>query len=134
MIEFFMPMNPPTATAQEKGINRQTGQVYMKSEARAARGILMAHLAEFRPKEPIKGPLQLEVLWCYKNTEKPDGAWHQSKPDLDNLEKDFLDCLTKMGFIPDDKHISRKITEKRWTNRVPGIYVKIQELEGGGRR
>lgn len=128
-IEFFMPMNPPTATAQEKQFNKTTGKVYLKSEARAARGILQAHLAEFRPQDPLTGPIELTVVWAYKNIEKPNGSWHQSKPDLDNIEKDFIDCLVRLRFIPDDKHISRKITEKRWTNEVPGIYVKIQKLE-----
>lgn len=133
MIEFFMAMNPPTATAQEKKFNRETGKVYLKSEAKAARGILMAHLAEFRPKDPIIGPVEVEIMWLYKNSEKKDGTWHTAKPDLDNIEKDLLDCMVKMGFFPDDKFISRKITEKRWTTNIPGIYIKVRRLKEGQR-
>lgn len=128
-IEFYMIMNPPTATAQQKQFNRQTGQVYMKTEAVAARKTLMAHLAEHRPEEPFKGPVKVEIGWCYQNPNKKNGEWHESKPDLDNLEKDLLDCMTKLKFYEDDKHIVHKTSWKRWVTDIPGIFIKIQEAE-----
>lgn len=126
-INFFMPMNPPTATAQEKFTDKN-GRPHLKTEARAARAKLVAHLAEHKPEKPFEGPLQVEIGWLYMNNKKEELEWHISKPDLDNLEKDLLDCMTRLKFWNDDKQICCKYTEKRWTNTVPGIAITVEEL------
>lgn len=129
MLKFFMAMNPPTATAQEKFINTKTGKIGMKTEARAARSKLLAHLAEYRPETPFTGPVHVEIGWLYKNDSKEELSWNISKPDLDNLEKDLLDCMTKLKFWKDDSQVCMKYTEKRWTQSVPGIAIMVEELE-----
>lgn len=128
IIEFFMPMEPPTATAQEKGINKKTGAIYLKSAAQSAREKLQAHLWGNIPKEPLSGPVELNAVWLFKTEKHQDGEFHTSKPDLDNLEKDLLDSMTRLKFWSDDKQVAQKNTAKRWTTKVPGIYIKAEEL------
>lgn len=126
-----MVMEPPTATAQEKGINKRTGCVYLKSSAKCAREKLTAHLIEHAPEEPLEGPIQLNIVWVFK-TEDPKlaGMYRTTKPDLDNLEKDLLDCMTKLGFWKDDSQIALKLTAKRWNVGTPGICIYIKEVNG----
>lgn len=127
-VKFFMAMNPPTATAQEKGHSTKTGNVYLKPAAKAARQKLMDNLAGFIPDEPLEGPIMLEVAWLFYDETKAEYQWHTNKPDTDNLVKDLKDCMTKLGFWKDDKQVCVEHTEKRWTNTVPGIVIHAEEL------
>lgn len=126
-LKFFMAMNPPTATEQQQHFNKKTGKVYKATEVKAARAKLMAHLAEHKPEKPFTGPTAVTFSWLYYNPDKPNMAWHISKPDLDNIEKGLQDCMTKLGFWTDDKIICMKISQKRWTNKVPGILIEVEE-------
>ena len=132
-IKFFMPMEPPTATAQEKGINKKTGAIYLKSASKCAREKLTAYLFEHAPDEPLNGPIYIGVVWNFKTDDpKKAGMYRITKPDLDNLEKDLLDCMTHLGFWKDDAQIVSKHTFKKWTVGVPGIYIAVEELTAGG--
>lgn len=124
-----MAMNPPTATEQQQHFNAKTGKVYKAAEVKAARQKLEAHLAEHRPEHPFTGPIYLQVGWLFYNPEKKDQEWNISRPDLDNLEKGLLDCMTRLGFWKDDSQICQKYTEKKWTPDIPGIAIMIQEAE-----
>ena len=70
-MNFFMAMIPPTATHQQQRIRvversrRHVPQVYDGAEVAAARSKLTAHLAAFRPSEPLTGPVSLLVKWCF---------------------------------------------------------------------
>lgn len=128
-LEFFMAMNPPTATEQQQHFNRKTGKVYKSTEVKAARAKLTAHLAEHKPEQPFDGPLIVKIMWLYYNPDKKDLELHTSKPDLDNIEKGLLDCMTRLGFWKDDKLICIKYSEKRWTNNIPGIAINIEEAQ-----
>lgn len=127
-LDFFMPMHPPTATAQEKGHNNKTGAVYLKAAAKEAREKLLAHLAEHRPEEPLNGPIMLKVAWRFYSDTKAENQWHTNKPDTDNLLKDLKDCMTKLNYWKDDRQICVEYTEKRWTQTLPGIAIHAEEL------
>lgn len=137
-MEFFMPMKPPTATAQEKGVRVQGGRpvFYETERLKAARTLLLNALGEHAPKEPAKGALELLVKWCFYKRPPvlPEGGetrWHEWKltpPDTDNLDKLLKDCMTKAGFWRDDAQVCREIIEKHWA-AVPGIYVRVTPLE-----
>ena len=53
VIEFFMPMSPPTVTHQEKQVHVVNGKpvFYEPSEVKAARQKLQAYLNQHKPSE-----------------------------------------------------------------------------------
>ena len=130
MIEFFLPMIPPTVTHQEKQVHVVKGKpvFYEPSELQAARAKLAAHLAKYAPKKPETGPVRLIVKWCFPITGKhKDGEWKTTKPDTDNLNKLLKDCMTACGYWKDDALVCSEIIEKFWA-KIPGIYIKVVEL------
>lgn len=129
MIEFFMPMIPPTATHQLKQVRVVNGKprFYEPAAVKAARIKLTAHLAGRRPPEPLDGPLSLMVKWCFPAKDKTNGSWRTSRPDTDNLNKLLKDCMTALGFWHDDAQVAQEIIEKFWAD-LPGIYIRIVKL------
>ena len=57
IIDFFMPMEPPTCTHQEKQVHVVNGKpvFYEPAELKAARAKLRAHMSRHVPKEPAQG-------------------------------------------------------------------------------
>lgn len=142
MIEFFMPMIPPTVTQQEHKVtvSRKTGRVvfYDPPELKAARSRFMDQVGRYAPEAPLDGALQLITKWIWPMDHErqemlavvdPDRfAWKTTKPDTDNLIKLLKDCMTRTGFWKDDAQVASEVTEKFLANR-PGIYVKIMRLQ-----
>ena len=92
----------------------------------------MGHLIKNRPKEPIEGAVQLTVMWLFpKGKSHKNGEWRTTRPDTDNLQKLLKDCMTKVGFWKDDAQVVSERVEKRWSDEPSGIYIEIEELEGG---
>lgn len=132
-MKFFVNCNPPTATAQEKKVALVKGRVvfYEPSNLKAAKSQLTFHLLRHRPKEPLKGPLSLTVLWLFpKGKNHKDGTWRITRPDTDNLEKMLKDCMTRCGFWRDDAQVVKEYVEKKWSENPVGIEIEIVELEG----
>ncbi|MDE8064064.1 RusA family crossover junction endodeoxyribonuclease [Erysipelothrix rhusiopathiae] len=131
MIEFFIPMITPTTTHQQKKVRVVSGKpvFYEPPKLKAARSKLMGYLYEFAPEASINGPIRLKVVWLYKETLRHKrGSYKPTKPDLDNMQKLLLDCMTDLGFWNDDAQIASMLVEKMY-DKVPGIYIKIEELE-----
>ena len=127
-IEFFMPMVPPTATAQMHKINKKTGCFYDPPEVKAMKAKLTAHLAQHRPKAPMTGPLMLIVDWAWpSDSEHEDGTPKTTRPDTDNLQKALKDIMTKLGFWTDDALVFAELVTKSHSD-TPGIYIKIEEV------
>lgn len=134
-MQFFVPMNPPTVTQQMHRVTVVGGkpQFYDSPELKDARAKLTAHLGKHAPKEPFTCGVQLLVKWCFPADGKlhKDGEYRTTKPDIDNLQKLFKDCMTVCGFWTDDALVASEIVEKFWADK-PGIYVAIRALDGGG--
>ena len=131
-IQFFMPMKPPTVTAQEHNIAVRNGKpiVYDPPEVKDAKAKLIAALAQHKIKQPFTTAVRLTVKWCFPVTGKhADGEYKITKPDTDNLQKLLKDCMTKCGFWKDDAQVVREIVEKRWSNEPTGIYIRIERPE-----
>ncbi len=129
MIEFFMAMNPPTVTHQEKKVHVVNGKpvMYEPPELLAARQKLIAHLAQHKPEEKYTCGVRLTTKWCFPNGRHKGGSYRITKPDTDNLQKLLKDCMTQVGYWKDDALVASEITEKFWS-MVPGIYIRIEEL------
>jgi Holliday junction resolvase RusA-like endonuclease len=127
--EFFMPMNPPTVTHQEKQVRVVNGKpvFYEPQELKAARRKLTDYLANHRPEEKYTEPIELVTKWCFPRGSHRNGEYRTSKPDTDNLQKLLKDCMTATGFWKDDALVVREITEKFWAE-IPGIYIRITGL------
>ncbi|MBP1764157.1 MAG: endodeoxyribonuclease RusA [Firmicutes bacterium] len=129
MIEFFVPIIPPTVTHQEKKVTVVKGKpvFYEPPELVDARQKLTAYLASHTPKEKFTGPLQLITKWLYPKGNHEDGEYKTTKPDTDNMIKLLKDVMTGLGFWKDDALVASEITEKFYGDK-PGIYIRINKL------
>ncbi|MEG3069456.1 MAG: RusA family crossover junction endodeoxyribonuclease [Candidatus Syntrophopropionicum ammoniitolerans] len=137
MVEFFMPIIPPTTTFQQKEVTvtwnkkkkKHIPRFYESAELKAARAKLTAHLAKHVPKQKYTSGIRLITKWLFPITGKhQDGQYKTTKPDTDNLQKLLKDVMTDLGYWTDDALVVSEITEKFWAE-LPGIYIKIEEIE-----
>lgn len=131
-MDFFINMEPPTATAQEKQVRIVHGKplFYDPAPVKAARKLLITHLLPYRPAAPLTGPVSLSTVWLFpKGKRHRHGEWRVTKPDTDNLQKLLKDCMTRCGFWNDDAQVVRETVEKRWSDEPSGIYIEIESLE-----
>ncbi len=127
-IEFFLNMDPPTATDQEKNINWKTKSMYQNDRSADAKAKLRAHLVKYIPDQPLNGPLRMTIIWGFLAKGKHQfNTWCINKPDLDNAQKALQDVMTELGFWKDDCHIATLQTSKIWTWH-PGISISIEQL------
>ena len=129
VIEFFVPMNPPTVTHQEKQVCVANGKpmFYEPAELKAARAKLRDHLAKYRPEQPLTGAVRLVAKWCFPRGRHKDGEYRTTKPDTDNLQKLLKDVMTAVGFWRDDAQVASEIAEKFWAE-IPGIYIRAEDM------
>ena len=129
---FFLPMIPPTVTAQEHKVTVRNGKpiFYDTPELKNARAKLMANLARFAPEKPYDCGVRLTVKWLFPFLpgKHKDGEYRITKPDTDNLQKLLKDCMTSCGFWTDDCLVASEICEKFWAD-IPGIFISIEPLE-----
>lgn len=127
--EFFMPMVPPTVTAQEHKVTVVNGKpvFYDPPEVKAAKEKLIGHLYKHRIMAAYRSGVRLTAWWCFPRGRHKDGEYRTTKPDTDNLQKLLKDCMTLVGFWTDDALVASEVIEKFWAE-VPGIYIKIEEL------
>ena len=90
--EFFMPMEPPTCTHQEKRVHVGKDKkpvFYEPQELRNARAKLEAHLARHKPDERYGGAVELVATWCFPRGKHKDGEYRTSRPDTSTLQSRF---------------------------------------------
>jgi Holliday junction resolvase RusA-like endonuclease len=129
-MNFFLAIDPPTATAQEKQVRVVHGKplFYDPAPVKEAKDLLTAHLAGHSPDKPLTGALQLRTLWLFpKGRSHKNGEWRITKPDTDNLQKLLKDCMTRTRFWIDDAQVCDEHVMKFWGVR-PGIALTIEEL------
>lgn len=142
MITIFIPGDPDTVTAQQKGLKimrSRTGkyypQFYEKPEVRAANSKLAYKLMDFKPADPITGPIELMIVWAFANGKRPKkniNTFRETRPDLDNLNKNIMDILTRLKFWNDDSQVAKLLLMKRWVaDENAGIHITINQIEGG---
>ncbi len=132
-MQFFLPMIPPTATAQQhRAVGRGKGKktsYFDTPELKDAREKFEAYLSQHRPRFPMNGAVRLVTKWCFPMTQTSQhGEYKATRPDTDNLIKLFKDCMTRLGFWHDDAQVASETTEKFFSN-TPGIWVYAAEIE-----
>ena len=130
VIEFFLPIIPPTCTHQMKQVRVVNGKpvFYEPPKVKAARQKLRAHLGRHAPAEAFSGPVRLTTWWCFPIKGKhQNGEYRSSRPDTDNLVKLLKDVMTELRFWKDDAQVASEVIEKYWAD-IPGIYVKVESV------
>ena len=130
-LSFFLPIIPPTVTAQEHQVSCVNGKpvFYDPPQLKAARAKLTAHLARHVPEKKYTGAVRLIVKWCFSVTGKhKDGEYKITSPDLDNLQKLLKDVMESLGYWKNDAIVASEITEKFYAS-IPGIFILIEEIE-----
>ena len=137
MINFFLPMMPPTVTHQEHEFRIVNGKVvvYEPPRLKDARQKFMSYLKGAKHRIsgwdyifPMDGPVRLLTKWIWPTDDEHDeGQWKITKPDTDNLIKLFKDCMTRCHYWHDDAQVCSEITEKFYGDR-PGIYVRVEQI------
>ncbi len=129
-MRFTLDIAPPRTTAQQKGerlIWTAGGWRilhYEKDSVKRVREMYNKHLEPHKPEKPIEGPVELKIVWRCKGQKS---KWKTTRPDLDNMEKLLLDCMTQCGFWLDDAQVCSKGTAKIWS-KENGIDIEVREL------
>lgn len=129
-MRFFLDINPPTSTAQEKSVSIVKGRpiFYDPAPVKKAKALLVAQLGKHRPGIPLDGALELSTTWLFpKGKSHKGGEWRTTRPDTDNLQKLLKDCMTKCGYWKDDAQVVREVVEKQWAEE-PGIHIEVRRL------
>lgn len=130
-IDFTIMGNPPTRTAQQKGVSVIHGHVhyYEKKEVRLAKQIMINKFKMFAPPTPIEGPVQIFIEWRFGLKKCKKVEFKVTRPDLDNLEKSCLDCLTECRYWKDDSQIAVKTSIKTQAPDGEGyLHIRIESL------
>ncbi len=134
-----LKIDPPRCTAQHKGERIIAGRYVHHYEKKPQRQARLAYLAAIReesgstpvgydtryPDGRLK-PLQVLIDFIFKApTKKQRGMLKTTRPDLDNMAKGLLDCLTEAGLLADDSQITTLRLRKSYGD--PGVAVTIVE-------
>lgn len=135
----FIPCIPPSSTAQQhkRIFSGKNGRAFLGTDSKgvAIQNELVSLLLPFVPPEdfPRDKPLRLDVelYYPYRKSEKKRVVKsnslvpHTSRPDLDNLLKFLLDCMTRCRFWNDDSLIFDLHAKKYW-GPSPGILLCLR--------
>lgn len=139
-IDFFLPGEPPTVTAQEKGLTtrkvatrfgvKYVPMAYETPEVKNQRAEFAWKMSPYKPEKPLKGPIRLITVWTWapKGRHKA-GTYRDTKPDTDNIIKLLKDAMGDLRFFENDSRVADERTIKRWGSR-PGIRIIIEEIGG----
>ena len=126
-IEFFLPMIPPTISAQQHKVSH--GRFYDPPELKMAKMKLRDSLIPYVPEKPLDGALRLVVKWCFPiKGRHRNGEYKTTKPDTDNLNKALKDIMEDLNFFVNDSRVASEIIEKFWAD-IPGVYIRLEELK-----
>ena len=95
----------PKGTAQQKGVyvRNDKPHFYRKENVDSARHKFIIALRPNKPKIPIDKPVRLYLWFAYDSKDKKKWSKYKpTRPDVDNITKEFLDAMVKAKFFEDD--------------------------------
>lgn len=107
----------PTAQARARHGRTKSGLhvTFKSANQRANERTLEALLAPYAPKAPLQGPLVLEFVAALPVGKSDSKKLREAKltglvapekkPDLDNILKNLMDCMTRLNFWHDDVQV-----------------------------
>lgn len=92
-----------------------------------------------KPADPIEAPVTLRLVFYMPRPKRLDKANpgpipHTVKPDIDNMVKAVMDCLTDAGWWKDDALVTCAVAAKFYASLgwEPGATVRLEWDEKGG--
>jgi Holliday junction resolvase RusA-like endonuclease len=139
MLTRYIEMDVPTITFQSKKIYKAGDRLFLGKSSKAidANDYIVQCLLDAGPPDfPIPGPTEVTIRFAFarpKSHSKKKGmllGWKETKPDTSNVWKGFEDALVKTGYILDDKHVCRTVTEKVWARDggFVGVAFTIRKM------
>ena len=130
--QFFLTFNTmPKATAQQKGVRVVNGKPYFykKNSVETALNLFMIGLKPHRPPKPAEGPVKLSLLFEFDCKDKRKwGTYKSTRPDCDNMAKEFIDAMSKSGFWNDDAQIAMLGITKKYAEKAQ-VKVWWEEVQ-----
>lgn len=131
-----IPGDPPTITSQMIRLRVVKGvpMFYHSKEYKEQERRFIDHLASYVPDQPSASPVSV-VIWFLFAHRKSDSNLFKTvsmfvpkhtRPDVDNMTKFILDCMTKAGYWRDDSQVSRLLVTKRWAVD-PMTVINVEE-------
>ena len=120
----------PKGTAQQKRFDGRTKHYFKSARLQQTEDFYLNELRPYAPTAPITGAVSLSIDFDYFTpTKKRRGKWKITRPDVDNIAKLLIDCMTKLGFWLDDAQVARLVVNKRYSNTEQAqITISWREL------
>ena len=136
VLEFTIPGEPRPKGRPRASVVKGRVHMHTPEKTRAAEQTLAARAMPFRPREPLEGPVHLDVIFVLP-IPKSMPRWqraaldagsiqHTKKPDLDNLVKLLKDALNGLMWV-DDSQVSSSTSQKCYGD-VPRTWVRMTPL------
>lgn len=135
----------PTAQARARHMTTKSGLSvsYKSANQKANERTLEALLAPYAPKAPLQGPLVLEFVAALPVGKSDSRTLREAKltglvapekkPDIDNLTKQIMDCMTRLQFWADDVQVVCLRCEKIYAEQGywdVALYEAVKRPEG----
>lgn len=135
----------PTAQARARHMTTKSGLSvsYKSANQKANERTLEALLAPYAPKAPLQGPLVLEFVAALPVGKSDSKKLREAKltglvapekkPDLDNMLKNLMDCMTRLQFWTDDVQVVCLRCEKIYAEQGywdVALFEAIKRPEG----
>ena len=137
--EFAIPIVPTPKMRQQSCVRRGGhAATYTPARQKANAETIIALLAKHAPKTPATGSLRLDILCCLpipKSMTKRDrekitnfSFFPAKKPDLDNLDKQIMDAMTRLRFWEDDSQVCLILSGKMYSE-TPCWLVRVMTCQ-----
>lgn len=135
----------PTAQARARHMTTKSGLSvsYKSANQKSNERTLEALLAPYAPKAPLQGPLVLEFVAALPVGKSDSKKLREAKltglvapekkPDLDNILKNLMDCMTRLQFWTDDVQVVCLRCEKIYAEQGywdVALFEAIKRPEG----
>ena len=137
MLKFTLPIVPTAQARVKVAVRGKFAQAYKTAGQKANERTLEACLLRHVPDKPMTGPLRLDFV-AYLPVPRSDSKKAREgklsgeilptkKPDLDNVCKNLLDCMTRLQFWHDDAQLVILTCRKSYA--ASGFWaVAVREL------
>lgn len=119
----------PKGTAQMKRYDGRSGHYFKSKRLQQTEDIYLTELEKYKPEHPIEGAVAVNIWFEYEiKAKKKRGTWKTSRPDVDNVAKLLIDCMTKVGYWKDDSQIV-KLNLRKSYSRTESAEITISYWE-----
>jgi Holliday junction resolvase RusA-like endonuclease len=137
-MKFTLPIIPTAQARGRAGINHAgKAMIFTGRNQRRHQNDLIALMAPYAPEMPLSGPLELSirvfkpvpVSWPKKKQRAALAweIWPTGTPDLDNYQKQIMDCMTALHFWNDDSQVAI-ITARKTYGEKPRWEIALEEI------